>query len=281
MTPVDPADADLPHRVIHTLHTSTVVFDEYEVSPGVRVRDHGHDVPHLVLVTGGGMIQRVGRHAIELNAGTIRATGPAVHDLEIAPCGLRCLVIELPAWREWPHGADEQRTAFVKHPALANAVMRLRRYHDGPDTLAVLLELDVAELFATFRRVRSRKMRPVPRWLMRTRELLADTVVPDLQSISREVGVHPDHIVRAFRDHFGMGTADFLRRHRASRAIDQLRRTDTPMAIVALESGFFDQSHMTRDVRALTGMTPGAVRRARINSDIRGNTRRVAARRSA
>ncbi|MDC0716159.1 helix-turn-helix domain-containing protein [Nannocystis bainbridge] len=36
---------------------------------------------------------------------------------------------------------------------------------------------------------------------------------------------------------------------------------DEPLATIAATAGFADQAHMTRDIRALTGRTPGEWRR--------------------
>jgi AraC-like DNA-binding protein len=44
------------------------------------------------------------------------------------------------------------------------------------------------------------------------------------------------------------------------RAIGPLARPEIPLREVALEAGFYDQSHMTRVFRRITGRTPGAHR---------------------
>jgi AraC family transcriptional regulator len=44
------------------------------------------------------------------------------------------------------------------------------------------------------------------------------------------------------------------------RAFAQLCQIDRPLSEVALGAGFYDQSHMTRVFRRVTGRTPGACR---------------------
>ncbi|MET3667922.1 helix-turn-helix domain-containing protein [Caulobacter sp. 1776] len=49
---------------------------------------------------------------------------------------------------------------------------------------------------------------------------------------------------------------------RARRAWALITGTMDTLASIAAETGFTDQAHMTRDVKALTGKAPGAWRRA-------------------
>ena len=51
-----------------------------------------------------------------------------------------------------------------------------------------------------------------------------------------------------------MGPKVFGRLLRLRHAVEQLGRAD--LAAVAAECGFSDQAHFTREVRALTGLTP-------------------------
>jgi AraC family transcriptional regulator len=49
---------------------------------------------------------------------------------------------------------------------------------------------------------------------------------------------------------------------RIDRAKTLMRRTRQPLASIALEVGFTDQSHLTSVFRRATGMTPGRFRAA-------------------
>jgi AraC-like DNA-binding protein len=54
---------------------------------------------------------------------------------------------------------------------------------------------------------------------------------------------------------FGYGPRYLIRVLRVGRALDQAR-SGTPLADVAASSGYSDQAHLSREVRALTGLTP-------------------------
>jgi len=74
--------------------------------------------------------------------------------------------------------------------------------------------------------------------------------------------VHPAYLARTFRSHFGTPLGSYARRLRLTWAASQLSSTDDPIARIALEAGFFDQSHFTRAFRQSYGMTPLAYRKA-------------------
>ena len=71
-------------------------------------------------------------------------------------------------------------------------------------------------------------------------------------------GAHVTKWVRAWR---GEGIAETLRRRRVERAALRLRGGDAPLADIAAECGFCDQSHMNRAFRIVLGRTPLEVRR--------------------
>ncbi|ANM29157.1 hypothetical protein ABI59_05440 [Acidobacteria bacterium Mor1] len=78
----------------------------------------------------------------------------------------------------------------------------------------------------------------------------------------RESGVSPEHFARSFRRHFGMSPTAYRAEHRFRRALARL--DDSPaLAGLAAESGYADQSHMTRDFRARTGHPPARLARLR------------------
>jgi AraC family transcriptional regulator len=82
-----------------------------------------------------------------------------------------------------------------------------------------------------------------------------------LGDVARALGLHPGHLARTFRASLGETLGARLRRIRAQRAADLIRRTATPLIEVAAECGFAHQAHMTRVFRAMFGVTPGRYRR--------------------
>jgi len=84
-----------------------------------------------------------------------------------------------------------------------------------------------------------------------------------LLALAREAHVSPFHFARLFRQTVGIPPHQFVLRLRVQRAIGLMKTSTLSLAHVAAESGFHDQSHLTRAFRAATGTTPGAYPRSR------------------
>ena len=78
--------------------------------------------------------------------------------------------------------------------------------------------------------------------------------------MAASVSMSSSSFSRTFRDHFGCTPAQYLRRVRVMAACDLLSTTDAPMSEIASATGFFDQSHFTREFRRSRGVTPTAYR---------------------
>jgi transcriptional regulator GlxA family with amidase domain len=83
----------------------------------------------------------------------------------------------------------------------------------------------------------------------------------DLIAVASSVGVHAAHLCRTFRRFRGRTISDFMLGVRVQHVCRRLTESDDSLASIAMESGFTDQSHMTRIFKRITGYAPGAHRR--------------------
>ncbi|MBC7808038.1 MAG: helix-turn-helix transcriptional regulator [Akkermansiaceae bacterium] len=85
---------------------------------------------------------------------------------------------------------------------------------------------------------------------------------PTLTQLAEMAGVHPSHLLRAFRQQYHLTPGEFVRRLRIEEACRRLRSgQSTPLSVLALDLGFSDQSHFIRIFRSIVGVTPGAYRK--------------------
>jgi AraC family transcriptional regulator len=81
-----------------------------------------------------------------------------------------------------------------------------------------------------------------------------------LEVLAQQIGFSPYHFARLFRQTTGESPHQFVLRQRIERAQRLLKETDIPLAHVAIESGFADQSHLTQVFKRHLGLTPRAYR---------------------
>ncbi|HEU4556527.1 MAG TPA: AraC family transcriptional regulator [Longimicrobium sp.] len=243
-----------------------VELEEVILPPGFALRAHVHDRAHLCLVLDGGFEERQRSGAEWCPAGTLRLS-PAGdrHDLRFGPAGGRCLVVvatpELEDNDRLPLPLDR---LYLREDALAARLAEVRRaLREDDDASPLVVETAVLEVLAQAARPRRLRAeaRP-PRWLREVADRLRAQAAspPTLAEIAAQAGMHRVYVARAFRLHFGCAPGEYVRRLRVDRARHLLLGTDHSLPRVALEAGFADQAHMTRQVKQLLGITPGALR---------------------
>jgi AraC family transcriptional regulator len=164
-----------------------------------------------------------------------------------------------------------QVSALVSEPAdFSNSppvwlAMRLYREFQHQDNLTPLtLEGLMMELLAEMSRGTGNiAEKKVPHWLRQARDFLQAhfTENVSLDMMAAAVGVHPDHLTRAFRLHYQTTIGDYARRLRVEYACHLLSTSELPLAQLALDTGFADQGHLSRIFKSRTGMTPAEFRK--------------------
>jgi AraC family transcriptional regulator len=145
-------------------------------------------------------------------------------------------------------------------PELASAGQAFARAAGGPSPVgSAELRRRVEALIAAATTLRPPK---TPHWLGAARDRLADEYQrpPSQRELAEDLGVHPVHLAQSFRARWGLTMGAFIRAHRVFHAVSLIHR-GTSLAEAAYASGFADQSHMTRVVRASRGLPPGRLRR--------------------
>lgn len=84
---------------------------------------------------------------------------------------------------------------------------------------------------------------------------------PSLQELARSCDLSRFQILRAFAGATGLTPHAYIMQQRTRRARELIRRR-VPLAVVAAECGFADQSHLSRVLVRSHGYTPGAYARA-------------------
>lgn len=85
--------------------------------------------------------------------------------------------------------------------------------------------------------------------------------------VARHVGMSPSHFSKVMTERLGRSFTELLNQFRINRAKHLIVNTSYNLTAIALECGFFDQSHLSRTFRKSTGLSPGAYRKKRLNGE--------------
>lgn len=203
-----------------------------------RLDRHRHRGPYAALVLSGGYRETGDRGRFDARPGQVLIHGAwESHMNAVLPGGARVLNLPLTDVDLVSVGqvADPDAVAAIaeRDPAAALQLMKAgfepseTSLHDWPDELAKDLRCE-----------------------------------PGLQlkAWARSRALAPESVSRGFRQAFGVSPKRYRAEQRALSAIRALGDGGRSSAAVAADVGFADQAHMTRAVRALTGLTPGRLR---------------------
>jgi AraC family transcriptional regulator len=256
-----------------TAATSGCTVTDAWFPPGAVLEPHTHERTIFAVMLDGSFDSAIGGRRLDCTPATVW-TEPREekHANYIGQAGARVLVVQ----------PDPARSdLFAPFASLTDEIRMLRHAGIAADARRVLAELDVADALtplaidslvltmmtaaARLRLAGGRHGRALPPWLRRAQELLHAHFRERIQltDVADAVGIHPSHLAHAFRRHFRTTVGMYVRTLRLDWAVDQLARTDEPLAGIALAAGYSDQSHFTRECRRVRGVSPGEYRRVR------------------
>lgn len=171
---------------------------------------------------------------------------------------------EIELWRPFAPLFDSVN--FLRHGGITGLATRLAdeiRYPDALSTLA--MEGLLLEMLVTASRIRPEtRNHALPPWLGRIQEMLHEEPAGALNvtALARSAGVHPAYLSRTFRRFFHCSLGEYARRIRLEWTAEKLIRGNQPIAALAMEAGFADQSHFTRCFKRHYHTTPRSFRLA-------------------
>lgn len=255
-------------RVIKSLRVSDFILTETVHDAHSRWPLHAHENSYFCFVLQGVYTERYGSREVFCKPSTLtfRTSGQTHEDL-LHDVACRVFVLEIsPRWIERLR-ADSltlRSTLDVFGGALPRLCARLNRELHKTDSAAKLaIEGLALEMLAEATRQPSVEIAAAPRWLKQAREMIVEHF-PEaltLAQIAAEVGVHPVYLATAFRQKFGVSIGEFVRKLRIEHACAELTKGDLPLAVIALQAGFVDQSHFSKVFKLYVGTTPANYRR--------------------
>jgi len=249
------------------LSANDVVLSELCQPVARSVPRHEHELAYVTIVLHG--------HYREGDRGKLDELPPltavfnpvgVAHSTVIGPAGASMFTIEFRSESLQELGLQlPDRTTFdggvgtMLWPAL-----RLFSSFKNQSTDSLMLEAHVFELLAAITRLHESPEKTPPRWLKRVKDRLHAEFCERLRmrDLAREAGVHPVHLARAFRKFEKRTPGEYQQHLQIRAACELLGKPEWPLAEIAAECGFADQSHFTRTFRRMAATTPLRFRQA-------------------
>ncbi len=227
---------------------------------------HSHAAWTLLVVDAGAIHYGLHRHEHDIGSSLVTVLPPYVaHDgRTVTPDGFRKRVVYLE-----PDRLDIGLLGrAVDHPGWVDPPLRraVGELHQVLAEPGEELQAESRLALVTDRLARLLANEPVdprvhrsPALTRALRELLDERVVDGvrLDEAAHLLDAEPTHLVRAFRDHYGVPPHRYLTGRRIEAARHRLLAGERP-AEVAAAVGFYDQAHLHRHFKRLLGVTPGA-----------------------
>ena len=248
------------------VRTDDVLLSELSQPCSRQVPRHEHELAYVTIVLNGDYLEGDGGKLEELrpftavfnpsgvqHATLIGPAGASFFTIELREGHLRQLGVRMPGETRFDRGAG----------AMLWPGLRLYSAFKARTAEPLVLESHVLELLGAIAGFASAEKNP-PGWLRRVKERMHEEFRDEIRmrDLAGEAGVHPVHLARTFRRIEGLTPGEYLQRLRVRAACHRLREMEDPLAAIAMECGFADQSHFTRVFQKFTKTTPAQFRRA-------------------
>ena len=225
--------------------------------PGKGLGWHAHELASFHLTMAGTSRERYWKFDRGKLAGTAQFYGSGVgHATRFGPDGATVLHINKPS-------GEPLRADAMAEPDPGPMLAIVRELASGDSASLVSIEEWCAVLEASVSQHARVSETDWPSWLVRVRQRLFDDPAEGLtvREIAADEGLNLSHVARTFRERLGVTVGEYLRVRRLQIAADALLTSEKPIASIAVDAGFCDQSHFGRAFAARYGTTPALLRR--------------------
>jgi AraC family transcriptional regulator len=253
-----------PYNIIGQRSTGNLRVTHFTQAAKSGVARHHHENATLCVVLRGMARDQFRHRAIEYEPGAVIYRPPGEgHSHQFGKDGLVAIVIEIPesylCADSTLHFLSELRFE-PNAPTLGDSAQLLACLRNSA-TAEADVEEHCLSLLSVFNRNRERASTSDGVERVRTRLDECFMEGHSLAELGKIAGLHPSYLVNAFRERFGCSIGQYRRRRRVTRAIRQIWNTQAALSDIALETGFYDQSHCTNELRKDLRLTPNQIRK--------------------
>jgi AraC family transcriptional regulator len=218
---------------------------------------HTHDRGSVTLVLAGAIEEKSsGRTEFALPFSLIIKKPRLPHTDRFGPSGCTTLQINLP--EEFDLGdCDLQSDAVVWHNEGGRTIGPILRLLSYMKAGVAVSSHDIS--FALYEALEALPSRSIdshmpPLWVLEVKDLIdsSDPMRPlSMARLKEQVGIHPVHLTRQFKRHFGVTVREYMQYRRVRAAAGYVAESCLSLTEVAHSCGFADQAHFCRAFRSI------------------------------
>lgn len=244
--------------IVRQARFGSVLLTETLHPAGTRVPRHSHALGSVCYVISGSFSESsdLGMHECSRTDLICRPAGQE-HTNIFSEKGGRCFGVEF-------ENDSIDEPAVISKLQLTRLIKQLYSEVLRPDSCSGIAVEGLCLLMqAAIRRQCESPSASLPAWLALAREMIREEYRrnPTLSQIAEVVGVHPAHLSREFKRHYGRSVGDYTRSCKLGFARQLLKDRSRSLGDIAMECGFYDQAHFSRRFRDEFGVTPLEFRR--------------------
>lgn len=235
--------------------------------PGrVDLPAHEHESASFTLLLEGSYSESFGSRNLDYGPSTVWWHPPGFfHKDEVGRGGGRFFTIEIETSRLSGFAGIEKPPGVFNERASRLSILAQRLYgelHCWTELSALTAESLTLEMLGVAVDEKPRDANPPP-WLRRVFERINDAVLEpvSVSELAADADVHPVYLAAVFRKFFKESIGEFVQRQRVEFSKRMIVRRELPLALIAVDAGFSDQSHFNRIFKRYLGVTPGEFRR--------------------
>lgn len=234
--------------------------------PSGKIPKHSHELAHIGFVLRGNFIEECEGKKLECKPLSASFLAPGATHSDDFRSEVHCYVLEIAPKRL----NDLCEILTLKEPVFSYggklSWLALRLYQEArqkDEASSLAIEGLSLEILAELARKRADgNFQKPPRWLEQANEFIRERFTESLthEQIAETVAVHPVYLAQLFRRYYGCTIGEYARKLRIEFACRRISATHDPLVEIALDAGFYDQSHFSKVFKHFTGFTPSRFR---------------------
>jgi AraC family transcriptional regulator len=260
------ADGQFYGAINGAARCSGLVFSEVVHNHAVRVPEHSHRLAYFALVLDGHYEEGQKNRLVPYGPYNLIFNPTGVeHEGMIGSKGSKFFTVEL--GDHWLRPLENESLHYcysdMNGGRLLWLAMRLRQEYAANHLAEPLAaECLVWEMLGEITRWNHDSAPQRPVWWRRLEDTIRSSFREKLSfsAIAHDLGIHPVHLARTCRRVENRTLGEYVQSLRVRYSCERLKDRDTPLAELAFDAGFSDQSHFTRIFRRFVGITPARYR---------------------